>query len=265
MRNVKIATYSALETSAALEFSNQVDRVYINVDTKSLMLEEPYLAFRAAFEELEEVFVNVDGKEVTKELLDIDKKRINLTVSMRYILKAMERSVDPVTAGYAKKLSTNFKEHCTDISSKGYQPKTGYIRSMLRDWINKPALTEAAKAIFVRNEVENLQAANNEFADLHFENAKNKLQKSDIMVKKERLKNAYYDLTQITDVFSRVAPDKAPYLKLVTELENIIDKNMASVAIRKGQKKSKSELTPAITTVAENNTATTASVKDSEE
>lgn len=265
MKNVSITTYSGLETSAVLEFSNQVDRVYTNVDTKSLMLEEPYLAFRAAFEELEEVFVNVDGKEVTKELLAIDKKRINLTISMRYTLKAMEKSIDPVTVGYAKKLNTNFKEHCTDLSSKGYQLKTGYIRSMVRDMINKPALVEAAKAIFVRNEIENLQAANNEFADLHFENAKNKLQKSDIMVKKERLKNAYYDLTQITDVFSRAAPDKAPYLKLVTELENIIDKNMASVAIRKGQKKSKSELTPATTTVAENITDTTASVKDSEE
>jgi hypothetical protein len=237
MKKISKALLQGLKTGEALELSNNVIRVYDSVDTKSLMVEDPLSAFKRAAADLENVFIDGTGSEMTRELQNQDRLRLTALISVNWLLRSQEKGSTTETAAMAARLNNNYKQHCKGILQQGYQNKTALIRSMLKDWTTLPALVEASKVIFLRNEIEDLTEKNNLFAEKFFENALLNKKNAEIPLKKAKLKEAYDNLIDITVSFSKVAVDKQPYLNILEELNKVIERNNVPVILRRGIRK----------------------------
>ncbi len=251
MKKISTVFMRDFKTGESLEFSNNLIRVYAAVDTKSLMLEDPLSAFKSAAADLENVFIDSTGNEMTRELQNLDKLRLTALSSVNWLLRSQEKGSTTETAAMAARLNNNYKQHCKGIFQQGYQNKTALIRSMLKDWTTLPALVEASKVIFLRNEIEDLTQKNTIFAEKFFENALLNKRNAEIPLKKAKLKEAYDNLIDITVSFSKVAADKQPYLTIIEELNKVIERNNVPVILRRGIRK-KSNTTPTSTSTLPN-------------
>ncbi|MBK9042912.1 MAG: hypothetical protein IPN97_06850 [Saprospiraceae bacterium] len=133
MKKISTVFMRDFKTGESLEFSNNLIRVYAAVDTKSLMLEDPLSAFKSAAADLENVFIDSTGNEMTRELQNLDKLRLTALSSVNWLLRSQEKGSTTETAAMAARLNNNYKQHCKGIFQQGYQNKTALIRSMLKD------------------------------------------------------------------------------------------------------------------------------------
>ncbi|MBK8370025.1 MAG: hypothetical protein IPL20_01355 [Saprospiraceae bacterium] len=249
MKKILTVSMKDFKTGESLEFANNVDRVFASADTKTLMLEDQWSAFKTAAADLENVFIDSTGTEMTRELRLLDTERLIVLAAMKLLLKSLVKGGKDDIAAMAARLLNNFLQHCKSISKMGYQNKTALIRSMLKDWTTLPALMEASKVVFLRNEVEDLTEKNTLFAEKFFENAISNKRNADIPLKKAKLKEAYDTLIDITVSFSKVAADKQPYLNIIEELNKVIERNNMPVLLRRGLRKKSNPVIPTPVTV----------------
>jgi hypothetical protein len=265
MLNVSVSKARELTTPEIVEFSNDYTNIYTVAGVIPTKLEDDITSFKNAADALFKVIINGNGKASTELLRNLDKERSRVVSFFKLMLKTWEKSSDPELAKSAKLLKGTFDAHCKNFDRSSYPSKTSLIRSFIIDITENSNLADAAQKIFTRNEVEDMILKNNAFSAQFNENAQNNSRKADISAKREDLILAFINLQQMTNAYYKVSDDKAMYETIFKRAEKLIEKYFVPVAIRKAQRKSKSELAAAVTTVAENNTATTAVVKDSEE
>ncbi|MBK8855936.1 MAG: hypothetical protein IPN10_17980 [Saprospiraceae bacterium] len=249
MKKILTVSMKDLKTGESLEFANNVDSVFSSEDAKTLMLEDQLTVFNNAAADLENVFIDSTGTEMTKELRFLDAKRLIALGAINLLLKSLVKGGKDDVATMAARLLNNFLIHCKRISKMGYQNKTALIRSMLKDWTTLPALMEASKVVFLRNEVEDLTEKNTLFAEKFLENALTSKRNSEIPLKKAKLKEAYDNLVDITVAYSKVAADKQPYLNIIEELNKVIERNNMPVLLRRGLRKKSNPVIPTPVTV----------------
>jgi hypothetical protein len=265
MIKLSITKLRELSTLELVSLANDLNRIFRTFGSLPPKIVECLETLFTASIELKEVSVNGKGKASTGKVQFLDAQRIRVFRSIKTLFKSLEKSSDTTLAEQATMLSSHFGQHKNKMEGGSYKDKTTAINKVLEEWTTDPKMVEACKSVFLRNESEDLAKWNKEFEEHYFENAQTNSRKMNVSVKKENVVRAFSKLQKMTESFYNVSDDTTMYEQINQKSEKLIEKYFVPVAIRKAARKSKPELTPATTTVAENNTATTAVVKDSEE
>ncbi len=265
MIKLSITKLRELSTLELVSLANDLSRIFRTFGSLPPKIVECLDALFTASIELKEVSVNGKGKASTGKVRFLNAQRIRVFRSIKNLFKSLEKSSDTALVEMATMLSSHFDQHKNKMEGGSYKDKTTAINKILEEWTTDPKLAEACKSVFLRNEKEDLAKWNKEFEEHYFENAQTNSRKMNVSVKKENVVMAFDKLQKMTESFYNVSDDTTMYEEINQKSAKLIEKYFFPVAIRKAQRRSKAELTPAPITVAENNTATTAAVKDSEE
>lgn len=223
-----------------LQFMKNVLNVYAQFDTTALMLADKTSKLQIATDFLDEVFQPQLASELTPELSNLDARRDKALMGIKIYLESQLYREEPERLKAAQNLLANYASHGDRIDKLSYQQETAVLHAMLRDW-NEDQLQHDKETLEITHWVDLLEVINKDFDHKYVKRAQETAPPAEIEDKRAKLREAYNDLTQDTIAYSRVAADKAPYLKIINMLNGLIDDYNLAVTQRLAGRSSDTE------------------------
>ncbi|MBO6183759.1 MAG: hypothetical protein J6O88_03570 [Chryseobacterium sp.] len=183
-------------------------------------------AFVSKTDELESLYKKALASEKTQELLAIDEKRDDAVNGIYYFLLGYSYHFDLVKKQNAQILLENMALYGSGIARLNYQAETATINNLLRDWENKPELTDAITLFDLSSWVNEMKAANEEFNTKYLSRTQEYGDASPetIKLKREEVNLAYYALRNRIDALHLlVETPPSPYATVINQLNALTD------------------------------------------
>lgn len=193
-------------------------------------------AFILKTDELESLYKKAMASEKTQELLAIDEKRDDAVNGIYYFLLGYSYHFDLVKKQNAQILLENIALYGSGISRLNYQAETATINNLLRDWENKPELTDAITLFDLSSWVNEMKAANEEFNTKYLSRTQEYGDASPetIKLKREEVNVAYYALRNRIDALHLlVETPPSPYATVINQLNALTDQYNVLLVNRK--------------------------------
>lgn len=176
--------------------------------------------------ELEALYKKALASDKTKELLTLDERRDNAVNGIYYLLLGYTYHFESDQQKKAQLLLTNMELYGSGIPRLNYQAETATVNNLLRDWENKPELTDAITSFNLNSWVNELKAANEEFNTKYLSRTQEYGDASPetIKTKREETNTAYYALRDRIDALHLLVETlPSPYATVINQLNALTD------------------------------------------
>jgi hypothetical protein len=222
----------------------------INLNTpEQLGIESKLAAFITKTTELEALYKKAMASEKTKELLALDERRDDAINGIYYFLLGYSYHYDADRQMKAQLLLTNMELYGSGIARQNYQSETATLNNLLRDWENKPELTDAITSFGIAAWVAELKTANEEFNAKYLSRTQEYGDASPetIKLKREETNTAYYALRDRIDALHLlVETPTSPYEKVINQLNALTDQYNKLLINRTDNSSTENPETPSI-------------------
>ena len=197
-----------LRNGEALQFNTEVANILTLNNPTALQVAQILAVFISINTAIENLFKIDQSNPITDELQALDLRRDNAINGILLIVSGHTYHKDATIRNHAKILSDHLKLYGTGIARDNYQSETATLRSIGKDWTNKPELAAAVTALGLGVWQAEMTDANNSFATKYiartqelatasFDTIKAKRQEATETYYKLRDKiNAYYTINE---------------------------------------------------------------------
>jgi Family of unknown function (DUF6261) len=191
-------------------------------DTAALLLQARTSTLQTETNAMDVAFQPVLANELTPELLVLDTRRDKALMGIKFQLETELYKEDSTIVTAAESLKSNYLSHGERIDKLSYQQETAVVNALLEDW-SKGSMLTAVTTVGLTTWVGLLKTINTEFDAKYVARAKTLPQPAEIDAKRATIKTAYDELVKDITAYSRIAADKSDYLKIIKELNGLID------------------------------------------
>lgn len=232
MKNLSIHATRNLQNGEFLNFCNQTNDWYKELDAKDLLLKSQCEKLLAGTAELDEVFHQQNQRKLSPELKSKQKVRLNLWRSLRKILDAIaqKESVNQHSTGGI--LLENYEFHNRKRKRVSVPQLTEMINALLKSWSKDPELAALVKTHQLSNWVTELTKINVEVNKLYGKRFANKLKPADIRKKRAEMTSLMQELIADTIAHARLSENPEPYLYVLTSIKNMVENYRTMAKIR---------------------------------
>ncbi|WP_435525227.1 DUF6261 family protein [Chryseobacterium indoltheticum] len=201
-----------------------------------LDIEAKFNAFITKIGELEALYKKALASEKTQELLLIDARRDAAINGIYYFLLSHTYHFENAKQQNAQILLENMALYGSGIARQNYQAETATLNNLIRDWENKPELTNAIAEFSLTEWVAELKTANEEFNTKYLSRTQEYGDASPetIKLKREEANVAYYALRDRMDALHLlVETPPSPYATVINQLNALTDQYNVLLVNRK--------------------------------
>jgi len=199
----------------------------INLNTPDqLGIEAKLTALTTKTTELEALYKKALASDKTQELLLLDERRDDAVNGIYYFLLSYTYHFEANKQQKAQLLLTNMELYGSGIPRLNYQAETATLNNLLRDWENKPELTDAITSFTLNSWVNELKTANEEFNTKYLSRTQEYGDASPetIKTKRDETNTAYYALRDRIDALHLlVETPPSPYATVINQLNALTD------------------------------------------
>ncbi|MCY0969538.1 DUF6261 family protein [Chryseobacterium wangxinyae] len=199
----------------------------INLNTpEQLGIEVKLTALTTKTTELEALYKKALASDKTQELLLLDERRDNAINGIYYFLVGYSYHYADDQQHNAQLLLTNMALYGSGIARLNYQAETATLNNLLRDWENKPELTDAITSFNLNSWVSELKTANEEFNAKYLSRTQEYGDASPetIKTKRDETSSAYSALRDRIDALHLlVETPPSPYATVINQLNALTD------------------------------------------
>ncbi|BEV06694.1 DUF6261 family protein [Chryseobacterium gambrini] len=193
---------------------------------ESLGIETKLSAFNTKISELEALYKKALASDKTQELLLLDERRDNAINGIYYFLLSQSYHYEADKKQKAQLLLDNMALYGSGIARLNYQAETATLNNLMRDWENKPELTDAVAFFSLSTWVDEMKAANDLFNTTYLSRTQEYGDASPetIKTKREETNAAYYALRDRIDALHLlVETPPSPYITVINQLNALTD------------------------------------------
>ena len=215
LRNAEYLQYMK-DFSALINLNNPIQ---LGIETK-------LAAFTNKITELEALYKKAMASEATQELLSLDERRDDAITGINYFLLSQSYHYEADKQQNAQLLLDNIALYGSSIARLNYQAETATLNNLLRDWENKPELTDAITMFNLISWVNELKTANEEFNTKYLSRTQEygDANPETIKTKREETNTAYYALRDRIDALHLlVETPPSPYATVINQLNALTD------------------------------------------
>ena len=214
-----------LRNAEYVQFSNDISALVLQNDPQTLGVATQYQAFTTKITEIESLFKTQQASEITEEIQQLDLRRDNAITGITTVITGYLNHFNPAIVKAAQIINENLKLYGTGIARENYQAETAIITSIVGDWETNPALTQALVDLNLTSWKDELKAANTLFNEKYIARTKEygNANPDTLLKKREETNAAYYELRKHIDAQGVVNNNPAPYVKVVNEMNALIE------------------------------------------
>lgn len=193
-------------------------------------------AFVLKTDELESLYKKAMASEKTQALLAIDERRDDAVNGIYYFLLGYSYHFDPMRKQNAQILLENMALYGSGIARLNYQAETATLNNLLRDWENKPELSDAITLFDLSSWINEMKAANEEFNTKYLSRTQEYGDASPetIKLKREEVNVAYYGLRNRIDALHLlIETPPSPYATVINQLNALTNQYNVLLVNRK--------------------------------
>lgn len=191
-----------------------------------LGIEAKLNAFTGKITELEALYKKALASEKTQELLALDERRDDAINGIYYFLLSQTYHFEADKQQQAQLLLSNMELYGSGIARLNYQAETATLNNIIRDWENKPELTDAVSAFNLAAWVNELKNANEDFNTKYLLRTQEygNANPETIRMKRDETNAAYYALRDRIDALHLlVETPPSPYETVINQLNALTD------------------------------------------
>ncbi len=227
---------SNLRNPEFLQFSNDFLGIVQLNNPKALNVQAEFDDFTSATNIIDTLFKADRGSLITDEIEAMDLRRDTAITGISGYVQSLTYHFNPVTRQHAVALAGNLANYDASVAKQNYQAETAIIKSILTDWVEKPALEAAIQALNIADWQAELADANTVFNSKYLARTQElgALSPDTIKEKRQEAATAYYTLRDFISSHYILAKGAEPYKKAVNELNALITQYNNLLAGRKG-------------------------------
>ncbi|MCD1116222.1 DUF6261 family protein [Chryseobacterium turcicum] len=183
-------------------------------------------AFTTKIGELEALYKKALASEKTQAVLALDERRDAAMNGINYFLLSQTYHFQTENRKNAQLLLDSINMYGSSIARLNYQAETATLNNLIRDWENKPELTNALMAFNLLSWVNEMKAANDEFNTQYLSRTQEygDANPETIKIKREEVNLAYYALRNRIDALHLlVETPPSPYVTVINQLNALTD------------------------------------------
>lgn len=138
---------SYLRIGELIEFLYEVLIICTQKTTEAMKVAASIAALQADAEAFDQNFKLDPASPVTKELIELDDRRDDCVIGIRYLLEAFARHFTQTIRLAAQTLLGCMDKYGTSISKLNLPTETSTINSILEEWETKPVFSEAVTTL----------------------------------------------------------------------------------------------------------------------
>lgn len=219
-------------------------RKYIDTNNpKNLLIEKSYLRYADKLVQYETGYKKARKSNITSLLMDKDALRDDIFMGINFIATGFAKHWDAPVREQARVLLNSIDNFGTDLIRKSYQAETTDINSLISQWEKSPELTAILTSFNLITWKNQLKIVNKDFDDLYNKRSVEdgtadalpamKLLRKETDGLWDRLRTS---INGKLEDFADDATKLAPYTKLVSGINGILNKYELLVASRKNGK-----------------------------
>lgn len=215
-----------LRNSEFLRFLNNVLQIVGLNGAKELLVENEFNDLKTKTLEAETFFKKIMANELTEELIDLDRKRDYLIISLEKLIEGSTNHYDEALGQHGRLLHAHLQQYGKGIAREAYQSETTILSSLVRDWETRADLSAAIKALQLEGWVTNLKDANTTFDARYVDRAQkegNTITES-LSSRRGEVTEAYNTLRDRLNAWHNVKYGEDPFGKTVNSLNALIDR-----------------------------------------
>lgn len=227
-----------LRNAEYLQFSRDVLGIVVLNNMSLLDVVNQCAAYENSTNEIEALFVNDQGSDITPLIEALDKRRDNAISGITLLANAMAFHYDPAISAAATAISEQLKLYGGAIARQNYMAETASISSIIDDWTNKPALAAAINTLGLAAWKAELNTANQLFNTNYLARTQELgAANPDTMLEKRQASlQRYYALRDRIAAFNTLNNGANPWGKTVHELNALIEQYNTLLAGRTSHK-----------------------------
>lgn len=173
---------------------------------------------------LDKAFKIEQGNILTQDVQEIDARRDEAIKGIKKVAAGFKHHFDEQIRNAADLILRSMNKYNKRIDKLNYQEETATVTSLLNDWTNDAALSDAVAALNFQSWQQELMEANTAFGRVYLDRVENEAAKVLVPVSKQResVTVIYKNLERKTAAYCEI--DEETYLPLVRGLSELIDK-----------------------------------------
>ncbi len=202
----------------------------------SLGIDAKLSVFNTKITELEALYKKALASDKTQELMLLDERRDNAINGIYYFLLSQSYHYEADKKQKAQLLLDNMALYGSGIARLNYQAETATLNNLMRDWENKPELTNAVASFDLSPWISEMKTANDLFNTTYLSRTQEYGDASPetIKIKREETNAAYYALRDRIDALHLlVETPPSPYTMVINQLNALTDQYNVLLVNRK--------------------------------
>lgn len=239
----------SLRSGEAVAFFDNIHSILSTFDLAALQLDAYTAPLLDSYEEMKGLYKNERGSKITRELIELDKKRDTFFTALRNILLEHKRGHPSEEAqGQADDLHDILTRFGDNLHRKNYQEQTAGIDSITKTIdANAKALNDL-NTLHLTVYYEAMKAANTLFNDTYLlrNSEYATVPKEKLTEVRDRTEEAFNTLVRKINAYLELSDEPVPYQALAGKIDALVE-TYQQVAERRSSIKSKAEETDEVT------------------
>jgi hypothetical protein len=226
-----------LRNAELLTYANSSTDLVDGNEPETLKVAPQLNAFKSRVIEAEALFILPRESNYSPEIQALDTRRDTNFRGIRQVISGYTNHYDPQTSAAANLLTKNIKLYGSQITKLNYQAETSVITSMIKDWDDKPELTDAINTLNLKNWSIELKKNNTDFDTLYTQRTKEYGGRTQDKLKNKREEVAQAYRVLIENINARnTLDDTGGYTKVINELNALSDQYTTMLNIRQSRR-----------------------------
>lgn len=203
-----------------LQYMKDVVKLVNLQDVDTLKLTVPRDVLHNTTLEIEEVYLQVQGSTITKEIIALDTRRDKAFMGIKTVAAGFAYHYKEELVNASQRIINTIQVYGTDITRKSYQEETAIVDSFLDDLTTNPILIAAVSTLNLQEMVTELQTANTTFSQKYIERVGETAANTNASITELRVKTteAYRSLVGHIEAHNTLT-DIEVYRNLLSELD----------------------------------------------
>lgn len=150
-----------------LQYMNDALKIVNDQDSDALVLTEKVTALTSLIVNMESIYKQSLGSELTKEIQALDDRRDTAIKGIQLIAQAYSNHFDAQKVAAANVLLQLFNSYGENITRRNYQEESAVVKSLIGDFETKTKITAAISTLNISDWVDELKVANTTFMNTY--------------------------------------------------------------------------------------------------
>jgi hypothetical protein len=226
-----------LKNETHVQFNEEADSVFVKHNPQTLGIYPLYVPYKAALNNEYQALDYIGKSELTKKIIEQDRKRDNIYRGFVDSLKGAAKHFD-LSHRDAANLLLNIFDHYGNIARKTLDDETAAINDLARE-LEQPKLTQAIALLGMNAWLNKLVEENNAFEELMKERYSETASKTSFRMRAVRVETDKYYHAIISQIENQCLADIEINENFIKELNAVIERFKRILAQEIGERKPK--------------------------